>query len=54
MTTAGRTILHSPQLIKRSIIFHLCSSIIAWDNYTLLKMISESFPARDRFLNISK
>ena len=39
---------------KKVDIFHLCSSKIAWDNYALLQMISESFPARDRFLNFSK
>ena len=38
-------------LIKKSIILHLCSSKIAWDNYASLQMISEYFPARDGPLN---
>jgi len=38
-------------LVKRSIILHLCSSKIAWDNYASLQIISEYFPARGRPLN---
>ena len=41
-------------LIKRSIILHLCSSKIAWDNYAPLQMLSEYFPARGRPLNRMK
>ena len=38
-------------LIKRSIILHLCSSRIAWDNYASLQMIYEYSPARGKPLN---
>ena len=38
-------------LLIKSIILHLCSSKIAWDNYAPLQKISEYFPVGGRPLN---
>ena len=40
-----------PSHKKRSIIVHLCSNKIAWDNYASLQMISEYFSVCGRPLN---